>query len=700
MNPTPPSRSPLPGPARGRRRLRRAALTVTALGVVVGTSLAVLPAPADAAPALQAPLPRVLQVGASGPSVKQVQQALIKRGVTVVGGADGVYGSATRQAVVRFQRSRGLSATGKVDAATAAALGLGGSSSSGSSISGLKLGARGPAVAELQRRLIAAGVTVVGGADGVFGAATQRALKLFQRWNGLKQTGRADSATVKRLPASAAAAPQAVRTTSTSSGGSGSVVGLRQGARGSAVKKVQQALARAGIAVRGGADGVFGPATKRAVVQFQRRHGITANGKVTSATAKKLGLTSSSSGAGSGSSSSYVGLKQGARGAAVKKLQQALMKTGIVVRGGADGVFGPATTAALKAFQSVNGIRQTGVLTAKGARYLGLTGSGSSGSGSSSSSGAGSGSSSSYVGLKQGARGTAVKKLQQALMRTGIAVRGGADGVFGPATTAALKAFQSVNGIRQTGVLTAKGAQFLGLTGSGGAPSGVSSGAGYAAFGERGDRVRALQRALVNAGIPLVGGVDGSFGGATASAIMEFQRRRGLSVTGKLDSRTAAQLAVAPAAAPPPPSTNVSLQVFPVQGRCWFGDTWLAPRGGGRTHQGLDIIAASGKLLYAAFSGTVSKIYVDAPGSRAGNGVRIARSDGTYITYLHMKGLAKGIRVGTRVSAGQVIGQVGNTGNSATPHLHFEIHPRGGAAINPYPIVKRIDACHVTTPRR
>ena len=606
MNPTPPSRSPLPGLARGRRRLRRAALTVTALGVVVGTSLAVLPAPADAAPALQAPLPRVLQVGASGPSVKQVQQALIKRGVTVVGGADGVYGSATRQAVVRFQRSRGLSATGKVDAATAAALGLGGSSSSGSSISGLKLGARGPAVAELQRRLIAAGVTVVGGADGVFGAATQRALKLFQRWNGLKQTGRADSATVKRLPASAAAAPQVVRTTSTSSGGSGSVVGLRQGARGSAVKKVQQALARAGIAVRGGADGVFGPATKRAVVQFQRRHGITANGKVTSATAKKLGLTSSSSGSGSGS----------------------------------------------------------------------------------------------YVGLKQGARGAAVKKLQQALMKTGIVVRGGADGVFGPATTAALKAFQSVNGIRQTGVLTAKGAQLLGLTGSGGAPSGVSSGAGYAAFGERGDRVRALQRALVNAGIPLVGGVDGSFGGATASAIMEFQRRRGLSVTGKLDSRTAAQLAVAPAAAPPPPSTNVSLQVFPVQGRCWFGDTWLAPRGGGRTHQGLDIIAASGKLLYAAFSGTVSKIYVDAPGSRAGNGVRIARSDGTYITYLHMKGLAKGIRVGTRVSAGQVIGQVGNTGNSATPHLHFEIHPRGGAAINPYPIVKRIDACHVTTPRR
>jgi murein DD-endopeptidase MepM/ murein hydrolase activator NlpD len=79
--------------------------------------------------------------------------------------------------------------------------------------------------------------------------------------------------------------------------------------------------------------------------------------------------------------------------------------------------------------------------------------------------------------------------------------------------------------------------------------------------------------------------------------------------------------------------------------------------------------------------------------------VRVARPDGTYFTYLHMLELAPGIKVGTKVKAGDVIGYVGNTGNSGTPHLHMEVHPKGGSAINPYPLVKAINACSVTTPR-
>jgi murein DD-endopeptidase MepM/ murein hydrolase activator NlpD len=138
--------------------------------------------------------------------------------------------------------------------------------------------------------------------------------------------------------------------------------------------------------------------------------------------------------------------------------------------------------------------------------------------------------------------------------------------------------------------------------------------------------------------------------------------------------------------------------VFPVQGWCNYGDTWHAPRHGGRLHVGVDIIARQGNYVYAVADGTITKRFWDYPGSLAGNGLRLTRADGTYFVYLHLLDAAPGIGPGTKVRAGQIIGVIGSTGSSATPHLHFEIHPGGGAAVNPYPIVKAIDACKVTKP--
>jgi murein DD-endopeptidase MepM/ murein hydrolase activator NlpD len=115
-------------------------------------------------------------------------------------------------------------------------------------------------------------------------------------------------------------------------------------------------------------------------------------------------------------------------------------------------------------------------------------------------------------------------------------------------------------------------------------------------------------------------------------------------------------------------------------------------------HLGVDIIAARGNLVYAAVEGTITKVYYDRPGSLSGNGVRLTADDGTYFFYAHFDTIAEGISEGVRVQAGQVVGTIGATGNTSTPHLHLEIHPGGGTAVNPYPVVKAVDACEITEP--
>jgi murein DD-endopeptidase MepM/ murein hydrolase activator NlpD len=135
-----------------------------------------------------------------------------------------------------------------------------------------------------------------------------------------------------------------------------------------------------------------------------------------------------------------------------------------------------------------------------------------------------------------------------------------------------------------------------------------------------------------------------------------------------------------------------------VQGKCFFGDTWHVSRGSGRLHEGTDIGAAAGKNVYAVADGRVTKQYVVGTNQLTGNGLIVRMADGTYFFYAHLMDFAPGIGVGTPVKAGQIIGYVGSTGNSSVPHLHFEVHPKGGSAVNPYPLLKAINGCGTTTP--
>lgn len=120
--------------------------------------------------------------------------------------------------------------------------------------------------------------------------------------------------------------------------------------------------------------------------------------------------------------------------------------------------------------------------------------------------------------------------------------------------------------------------------------------------------------------------------------------------------------------------------VCPVAGPHAFTDTWGAPRSGGRTHEGVDMMAANGTPLVAVTAGYAS--FRSTP--LGGNSVGLTGANGNYYFYAHLNGYAGSSR---NVAAGEVIGYVGRTGNTTADHLHFEIHPGGGVAVNPTPSV-------------
>lgn len=663
-------------PSLPTRRVRRHLVQA----VAIGTALSISPVFVGSAPTIAhaAPSRAVgLEQGERGDAVRSLQQALVNQGVDVQGGVDGIFGPGTKAALVAFQKNEGLGATGTVDEATALALGL-----SSSPSLGLAQGARGDAVIAMQKALINAGYWMEGGHDGIFGPATVKVLEAFQKAKGLAVTGQVDAATTAALGLTSSGSSGSTGSSpaaAASNSGSSSLVGLSIGARGDAVKEVQRLIMNAGVNLVGGDDGIFGALTSSALRSFQEANGLSANGVVGQSTLDALRSGSGSS----NNSTSVAGLSYGATGAAVKELQQKLMNTGLTLRGGADGIFGSATRDVLRKYQSINGLSQSGSVDAATAKLLG--GGSSGGGGSTAASGNG------MLGLEVGALGSAVEQLQRAMMNAGVDVRGGADGIFGPATNSALKSFQTSQGLSATGVVDE--ATVRALASPQALRSGSTSG-GYASYGEKGQRVRELQSALVNAGIALRGGVDGDFGSGTAAGVMAFQRAVGMNATGKVNDATAASLGLAAMQAPKAPNSgSVKMRAFPVQRPCYYGDTWQNSRSGGRTHLGVDIIAGGGQAIYAVADGEISKIYKDHPGSLAGNGVRLTTSDGTYFFYAHMSKLGPGIQRYVDVKAGQVIGYIGKTGNTGTNHLHLEIHPGGGSAVNPYPLVKAIDAC-------
>lgn len=189
--------------------------------------------------------------------------------------------------------------------------------------------------------------------------------------------------------------------------------------------------------------------------------------------------------------------------------------------------------------------------------------------------------------------------------------------------------------------------------------------------------------ALANAAVSTNNSSSGDSSGGSSSG-------GGSSVTPAPEPSGSAQGAASPAPAPepapvppsPPPSNAGSGIVCPVAGPHAFADTWGAARSGGRSHEGVDMMAPSGTPLVAVESG-----FAEFKTTRlGGNSVWVNGNSGTRYFYAHLSAWEGSSR---NVSQGEVIGYVGATGNTTANHLHFELRP-GGRAVNPYPYVRAV----------
>lgn len=114
-------------------------------------------------------------------------------------------------------------------------------------------------------------------------------------------------------------------------------------------------------------------------------------------------------------------------------------------------------------------------------------------------------------------------------------------------------------------------------------------------------------------------------------------------------------------------------------------DTWGAPRGSDRRHEGVDIFAPRGTPVLSTTRGMVWRIGENTLG---GTVVWVLGPGGDLHYYAHLDRVAA-IAWRQRVAPGDVIGFVGNTGNAAgtAPHLHYGIYRRTSGAVNPYPLL-------------
>ncbi len=515
---------------------------------------AVTPAPAPTAAASAYAL---LYSGSSGDAVKALQSALKELGF-YTGAVDGSFGSGTRSAMTAFQKMNGLAQSGTADAATQTLLFEGKPKNSKGTAAAVKTvpavegaaissGSRGEAVSRLQRRLKELGY-YTGGVDGVAGSGTVKAIKAFQKKNGLSQTGTADAATQSALyapsalSASATATPKPTATptpipTNPPAQAAAAFPFVTYTTASVNLRKAASTSSQRLLTVPKGAEiSVLDISGDFLHITYQSHVGyiVSDYASVPAQYAPGAALSDDAE-----AQQHYAWLQSGSTGKNVSLLQEALKELGFY-SGALDGSFGASTVAAVKAFEKKNGIRQDGVaspevqklifegrpLNAKGKKV--------------------------NVSVlpnfpveefSAGDKGWQVTELQNDLIALGY-YTAVPTGVYDTATQNAVKKFQSAHHLTVDGIAGKKTLQLMSLltaptaTPAPVTPAPIATATPLTAQnvvvmknGTRGIEVTRLQNRLMELGYYTCF-ADGVYDGDEIAAVKEFQRKNGLAVDG------------------------------------------------------------------------------------------------------------------------------------------------------------------------
>lgn len=490
---------------------------------------------------------RTLREGMGGQDVLYTQDRLAALGY-LTGISDGQYGAATKAAVLAFQKKNGLSADGVLGTNTRKRLfsegAIGAKETSqpdGVGERKLTLGMKGDDVKSVQTKLIALGY-LTGKADGVYGTATESAIRRFQTRNGLTSDGICGEDTVKALYSSAAIdAGSSVTPSPKPVDESAPTRILRPGMSGDDVKSVQSRLDKFGY-YSGALDGIYGAATVAAVQAFQARNGLTADGKVGANTVKILYSSNAVAADPSAATPTPTPtqsfgivptrtLREGSSGDDVKSVQSRLKALGYYT-GTVDGNYGTGTMAAVASFQLRNNLSADGVAGKR--TYKKLYSSDALAAISTPTSTPTTGVTRPTRLLYSGCTGDDVKSVQQRLKDLGY-LTDKVDGKYGANTVAAMRAFQLRNGLTGSGngdtatytilysvnAITAEGKQVDSNT-----PTVYTN----LKVGATGDAVLRLQQALSNLRYTVT--INGTYDETTCAAVLAFQKRNGLAPDG------------------------------------------------------------------------------------------------------------------------------------------------------------------------